>query len=89
MNCLTDPGNCSRLYVLFQFHPHHLSAIFRTENHKNGLRSVLGDEVIDDLLSMYTEKDIVKALVDDDAELNIIVEEFKKISEIEAQIDVL
>ena len=53
----------------------------------NRLCSVLGDEVIDDLLSMYTEKDIVKALVDDDAELNIIVEEFKKISETEAQIN--
>ena len=45
--------------------------------------------MLDDLLSIYMEKDIVKAFLDDDAELNIIVEEFKKISETEAQIDVL
>ena len=62
---------------------------FRTENHKNGLRSVLGDEVLDDLLSIYMEKDIVKAFLDDDAELKMIVEEFMKISETEAQINVL
>ena len=45
--------------------------------------------MLDDLLSIFMEKDIVKAFLDDDAELNIIVEEFKKISETEAQIDVL
>ena len=49
--------------------------------------SVLDDEVLDDLLSIYMEKDVVKAFLDDDAELNIIVEEFKKISETEAQIN--
>ena len=40
---------------------------------KNRLRSVLGDEVLDDLLSIYMEKDIVKAFLDDDAELKMIV----------------
>ena len=56
---------------------------------KNRLRSALGDEVLDDLLSIYMEKDIVKAFLDDNAELNMIVEEFMKISETEAQINVL
>ena len=56
---------------------------------KNRLRSVLGDEVLDDLFSIYMEKDIVKAFLDGDAELKMIVEEFMKISETEAQINVL
>ena len=56
---------------------------------KNRLCSVLGDEVLDDILSIYMEKDIVKAFLDDDAEVNIIVEEFMKISETKAQINVL
>ena len=56
---------------------------------KNKLRSALGDEVLDDLLSIYMEKDIVKAFLDDDTELKMIVEEFMKISETEAQINVL
>ena len=45
--------------------------------------------MLDDLLSIYMEKDIVKAFLDDDAELKMIVEEFMKISETEAQINVL
>ena len=45
--------------------------------------------MLGDLLSIYMENDIVKAFLDDDAELNIIVEEFMKISETEAQINVL
>ena len=56
---------------------------------KNRLRSVIGDEVLDDLLSIYMEKDIVKDILDDDAELNMIVWVFMKISETEAQINVL
>ena len=56
---------------------------------KNRLRSALGDEVLDDLLSIYMEKDVVKAFLDDDAELNMIVGEIMKISETEAQINVL
>ena len=35
------------------------------------------------------EKDIVKAFLDDDAELKMTVEEFMKISETEVQINVL
>ena len=50
---------------------------------------MLGDEVLDDLLSIYMEKDIVNAFLDDYAETNIIMEEFMKISETEAQINVL
>ena len=45
--------------------------------------------MLDDLLSIYMEKDIVKAFLDDDAELNMIVGGFMKISETEAQINVL
>ena len=45
--------------------------------------------MLDDILSIYMEKDIVKAFLDDDAELNMIVGEIMKISETEAQINVL
>ena len=47
------------------------------------------EPVLDDLLTIYKEKDTVKAFLDDNDELNIIVEAYMKIRGTDAQINVL
>ena len=66
-----------------------VSAFFRTENHQNRLCFVPGAEVLDALLSIYTETDLVNVFLDDNADLYIFVEEFMKLNDTDDPINVI